>query len=146
VRRFQFKLQGVLTVREYTLEQAKARLAEKSGACAILELRLEENAGLTLDAARTRFRKGGSTSDFQAGERYARRLEQERERLMKALAMAEAERERARAAYVEASKAKELIQKLKERSEAEYYKTARLEEFKALDDMAAMARARASVN
>lgn len=144
MRRFRFKLQDVLEVREFQEEAAKARLAEKAGACAILELRLEENAALTLEAAKARFRKGGSTADFQAGERYAIRLSRERERLMKALAVAEAEREVARELYVEASKAKELIQKLRERAEEEYYKSERREEFKALDDMAAIARARAS--
>lgn len=146
MRRFRFRLESVLEVRAYALEAAKARLAEKVGACAILELRLEENARLSLDAARSRFRKGGATADFQSGERYALRLAQERERLMKGLAMAEAERDLARDAYIEASKAKELIQKLRERAEAEYYQLAKREEYKALDDIAANGRARAQAD
>ena len=60
---------------------------------------------------------------------------------MKVLALAEAEREQARLAYIEASKSKELIVKLKEREEAEYYKAAARDETKSMDDIAAIARA-----
>lgn len=143
MKRFRFGLQNVLGLRTFTESAAKASLAAKSGACALLERSLEENAAATLAAARERFRPGGSASDYRAGERYALWLAARRERLMRALAAAELERDAARQVYVEARKAKELVGKLKEREEAAYYRAASREEFKALDDIAATAWARA---
>lgn len=141
MKRFLFGLEKILELREYHERIAKATMAEKAGKCAILELDLEENARKSITAGRERFRKGGNVSDYLAGEHYAVRLFAERERLIKVLAMAELEREQARLAYIEASKSKKLITKLKEREEADYYKAAAREEIKTMDDIAAMARA-----
>ena len=141
MKRFLFGLEKILELREYRERIAKAVMGEKAGKCTILEMDLEENARRTLVAGRERFRRGGNVSDYLAGEHYALRLGAERERLMKVLVMAEAEREQARLAYIEASKSKELIIKLKEREEAGYYKAAARDETKSMDDIAAMARA-----
>lgn len=141
MKRFSFGLQKILELREYRERIAKAVVAEKAGKCTILELELEGNARKTLIAGRERFRRGGNVSDYLASEHYSLRLGVERERLMKVLAMAETEREQARLAYIEASKNKELITKLKEHEEAGYYKAALREETKTMDDIAAMSRA-----
>lgn len=141
MKRFIFGLEKILELREYRERIAKAVLAEKSGKCTILEMELEANARRTMAAGRDRFRKGGNVSDYLAGEHYVVRLSAERERLMKSLAMAESEREQARLEYIETSKSKELIVKLKEREEADYYKAAAREEIKTVDDIATIARA-----
>ena len=141
MKRFSFGLEKILELREYRERIAKATMAEKAGKCTVLEMDLEDNARKSIAAGRERFRKGGNISDYMAGEHYAVRLVAERERLMKTLAMAELEREQARLSYIEASKSKELITKLKEREEADYYKAAAREETKTMDDIAAMARA-----
>ncbi|TFG81792.1 MAG: flagellar export protein FliJ [Spirochaetales bacterium] len=143
MRRFHFKLDKVLKVREFTKRAAEAELARKAGVVALLEHELEENAVLTLSAGRQRFRPGGAARDFLAAERYGVRLTQARERLMKALARAEFERDKARQTYVEASRASELIQKLRERGESAYYTIAKREETKVLDEVAAIAKTRA---
>ncbi len=142
MKRFSFRLERVLELREYAETVAKALLGEKSAVCSRLNLSLEENARATLDAARERFRPGGNAADHRAAELYSVRLTQERERLMKALAMAEAERETARLAYVETSKAKEIVAKLREREEKAYYKAVSREETKTMDDLAAGAHIR----
>ncbi len=141
MKRFLFGLEKILELREYRERIAKTALGEKAGKCTILEMDLEENARKTLVAGRERFRRGGNVSDYLAGEHYALRLGTERERLMKVLALAEAEREQARLVYLEASENKELIIKLKEREEAEYYKAAARDETKSMDDIAAIAHA-----
>lgn len=143
MKRFAFKLESVLSLRKYTENQAKARLGEKAAVCTRLGLSLEANARATLDAARERFRPGGNASDHRAGELYSVRLTKERERLIKDLTMAEAEREHARLAYVEASKAKELIDTLREREATDYYKNVSREETKTMDDLASGAHMRA---
>jgi len=143
MRRFAFKLEQLLEVRAYGEKLAKARLAEKAGACARLQQSLEDNARATIVAGRERFRPGGTLSDFRAGEMYAVRLQKERERLFKALAAAETEREAARLKYVEASRSMQLVEKLKERAEHDYYKFVSREEIKTMDDLASNARIRA---
>jgi flagellar export protein FliJ len=135
-------LQGVLDLRNFFLKSVEAKLAEKSGVCARFNLSIEENAKTSLAASKDRFRKGGGASDYRAAELYSVRLSVERERLFKALAVAEAEREKARLAYVEASKSKELVAKLKEREEAAYYKAVTREETNTMDDLASGARIR----
>jgi flagellar export protein FliJ len=132
----------VLSLREYSENQAKARLGEKSAVCTRLGLSLQANAKASLEAARERFRPGGNAADHRAGELYSVRLGQERERLLKALTMAEAEREKARLLYVEASKAKELIETLREREAADYYRRVSREETKSMDDLASGAHRR----
>jgi len=143
VKRFAFRLQRVLELREYGETVAKAVLGDKAAACSRLGLSLEENARLTLATTRERFKPGNGAADHRACELYAVRLSQERERLMKALAYAEAERESARLAYVEASKARQLVAKLREREEAAYYKLVSREDTKTMDDLAAGAHVRA---
>ncbi len=144
MRRFAFRLERVLELRDYAERQAKAALGEKSAACSRLGLALEENAKATASAARERFRPGSGSADHRAAELYSLRLGQARERLMRELALAEAERETARLAYVEASKAREIVQKLRDRKEAEYYRLVAREETKIMDDLASGVRARAA--
>lgn len=142
MRRFNFGLERVLEVRAYKERLAEAALAEKSGVCAVLQLKLNENAKATLVAGRERSRPGGNAADYRAGELYAVRLSRERDRLMKALALAESERETARLAFVEASTSRQVVTKLREREEAAYYKLVSREEIKMMDELASGARMR----
>lgn len=142
MRRFVFGLRHVLEVRDYAEQVAEAKLLGKSAACAKLGLSLEDNARATLAASRERFRPGSGAADHRAVELYSVRLGAERERLLKALALAEVEREEARKAYIVASTAKKLVEKLREREEAAYYKAVAREENKTMDDLAAGAHTR----
>lgn len=135
MKRFRFRLEKVLEVREYYERIAEMKLAAAAGTCALLERNLAENARATRDAAHQRFGAGRELPDMRSAELYARRLSDERERLLKALAFAEADRETARQGYVAASRETKLITKLRERSEAEYYRNAVREETKTLDDL-----------
>lgn len=135
MKRFRFRLEKVLEVREYYERIAEMKLAAAAGKCALLERNLAENARATRDAARQRFGAGRELPDMRSAELYARRLSAERERTLKALAFAEADREKARQGYVAASRETKLITKLRERGEAEYYRSAAREEVKTLDDL-----------
>ncbi|HUW68839.1 MAG TPA: flagellar export protein FliJ [bacterium] len=142
MRRFAFGLERVLEVRAYKERLAEAVLAEKSGVCAALQMKLEDNARATLVAGRERCRPGGNAADYRAGELYAVRLSQDRDRLMKALALAEAERESARLVFVEVSMSRQVVTKLRDREEAAYYKLISREEIKMMDELASGARER----
>lgn len=142
MKRFNFRLEPLLKVRQYSLDQAKAALAEANGACTRIEMDLEENARKTHEGMQLRFRKGGNIQDFLSGEYYVKRLGIEKEKKIEALAIAEIKREKMREKYIEASRKHELIDKLRDKAEREYYRNARLEEVKMLDDLAGGVAAR----
>lgn len=139
MRRFRFKLEKLLELRALHERRAEMLLAERAGRCAILQGRLRDNAESEAREARLRFAPGRDLEDFRATELYLRRLRLERDRLLAELAAAEVEREAARADFVEKRKAREVLDKLKERRGAEYYRAAEREEIKALDDIASSA-------
>ncbi len=134
MKRFHFGMEKVLEVRKYYERLAEMKLAAAAGKCALLERRLEENARAAVSAARERFVRSRDLYDMQTVELYTRRLTLERERTLKAAA--ELEREEARKGYVRVSRDKQLLDKLRERREKEYYRAASREEVKALDDLA----------
>jgi flagellar FliJ protein len=136
MRRFRFNLEKFLELRSFHERRAELVLAEKAGRCATLDGRLREVAQARSRTNREMFASGRELSDYRAAELYIVRLERDRDRLEKELALAELEREEARVVYVDRHKAREAIEKLKERRQSEYYRLAEREETKALDDLA----------
>lgn len=136
MKRFRFRLEKLLELRAFHERRAEILLAEKAGRVAILETSLAENAISRAASRREMFAPGRVLADFRATELYVLRLDREREGLVALLAAAELEREAARLAYVEKRRGRELMDKLKERRQTEYYRLAEREEIKALDDLA----------
>jgi flagellar export protein FliJ len=136
MRRFQFRLEKLLEVRAFYERRSELELAEKAGRCALIESRLADIAQSRAKTGREMFAPGRRLPDFRAAELYIVRLDRDRDRALEELAAAELEREAALRDYVEKRKAREAIEKLKERRQAEYYKAAEREEQKALDDLA----------
>jgi flagellar protein FliJ len=136
MRRFRFNLEKLLELRAFYERKSEMTLAEKAGRCALLDASLREVAKSRVRTGREMFSAGRDLSDYRAAELYIARLERDRERIIEELASAELEREEARVAYVEKRKARESIEKIKERRQAEYYRLAAREETKALDDLA----------
>ena len=136
MRRFQFNLEKLLELRSFFERKSELVLADKAGRCAVLDGRLRDVAQSRARTGREMFSAGRMISDYRAAELYLVRLDRDRDRLLEELARAELEREAARADYIERHKAREVIEKLKERRQAEYYKLAEREETKALDDLA----------
>jgi flagellar FliJ protein len=135
VRRFKFNLEKLLELRAFHERKAELVLAEKAGRCALLDAKLREVAESRFRTTREMFAKGRDLEDFRASGLYIVRLDRERDRLLEELARAELEREEARKVYVEKRAARESIDKLRERRQAEYYRLAEREETKALDDL-----------
>lgn len=135
MRRFRFKLEKLLELRGFYEKKAELVLAEKSGRCSLLDAELRENAEARARAGREMFAPGRGLPDFRASELYMVRLDRDREKLVRELAAAELEREEARKDYVEKRKAREVLDKIRERRQGEYYRLAEREEIKALDDI-----------
>ena len=136
MRRFRFNLEKLLEVRTFFERRAELVLAEKAGRCVALDTRLRVNAESRARTKGDMFATGRGLSDYLAAEHFMLRLDRERDRLVEELVVAEREREVARVAYVEKHTAREAIDKLKERRQAEYYRLAAREEIKQLDDVA----------
>jgi flagellar export protein FliJ len=136
VKRFHFRLAPLLQLRAFHERKAELVLAERAGACAVLEARISENLERRVRSAGEGFAPGRDISDFRTTEFYLRRLDVERERMTAELAACEIAREEARSAYILKRRDREAVDKIRERRETEYYRLALREETKVLDDLA----------
>jgi flagellar FliJ protein len=102
-----------------------------------LNRRLREVASRRQEAFGSPFRAGGGVDLglFAYRERYLAWLEAQKRRLAEELAAREKTRREVQAKYLEASKERKVLTKLKERRAAEHHRDTRREEFKVQDDI-----------
>ena len=137
MKRFHFRLERIFEIRSFRERQWLAKLAAASGMCSRLKRKIAE----TGDAARGAFyldSRRGSELDLSMliyKEHYINRLGQERKSLQKELEEKMRQRSEVQQKYQEVSRDKKVLEKLKEKRESEYYRQAKLEEFKAVDDL-----------
>jgi flagellar FliJ protein len=137
MKRFQFRLERFLDLRRWKEREWEIALAKILGECLLLENRITE-IGTEIGASRLAVFTDGARVDVQAMARrelYVLRLAQERERAQVRLVEKRKEMEKVRAKYLEASKERKVLDKLKERRAGEYYDRQRDEEFKTVDDL-----------
>jgi len=139
VKRFRFRLERLLELRAHRERQALYRLAEAAGHCVRLARRLQETESERGAAYRSAPAAAGALDLglFAYRERYLAWLEATRRRLSEELARREKERLEVQARYLEASRERKVLEKLKERRAAEHRHEARVEEFNVQDDVAA---------
>lgn len=137
MKRFQFNMEKVLELRRYEERRWELKLGEVTGRCVSINRRIKEHTEDRRRVFASR-RLGDSRSfyDFQVADRYAMRLEQEKKKLRSELEECEKEREQIRKKFMEASRKRKVIERLKERKQEQYYKEQRKEEQKELDDLA----------
>ena len=122
MKSYSFRLERILWLRRHTERMWEMRLAQATGACVLLEnriRRLQEECLYYAD-----FSPGGqilSAEDILASGELRRRLEFEIEGAGAALRDANAKREEVNRSYLEASRARKVLDKLKERKAEEYY-------------------------
>ena len=146
MRRFQFRLERFLELRRWKEREWEMALARVQGECLRLERRIEEIA-IEIGASRfTEYVAGSSDEGLGVPRRidvltmarrelYVQRLARERERARELLAERRKELEKVRVKYLEAARERKVLDKLRERREAEYYEHQVDEEFKTIDDM-----------
>jgi len=142
MRRFNFKLEKILRLRENREHEAELELGKAVGVLSALEMRIRQVVEEQADAIQDRFASRNDFSQMRSYELYILRLEQTKANLFEEAARAELEVEKAREIYLEASRDRKVISKLKERQEKEYRRTANLEEIKTIDDLSGGAAAR----
>ena len=145
MKRFVFKLEKVLRLREYREQEAKLELGRAVSILSALELQINNIALERAAAAQSRFSAKMDFTEMRSMDLYILRLEQTKEALLQKAAMAELEVEKARNIYLEASRDRKVISKLKERQELEYRRVMNLEEIKMIDDISSGLAARRAV-
>ncbi len=146
MKRFRFDLEKLLELRVYREKETEQALARAMGDLAAIEARLRELAGERVAVASGRFAPGRTAADMRSAELYLLRLEKAKEKLLEEAAKAELAVAAAREAYVEASRDRKILDKLKEKRKAEYRKTAAVEEVKTIDDISGGATARSALS
>jgi flagellar FliJ protein len=147
MKRFAFSLEKVLNLRKHREQEAKIALGRAVSELTAIENQLKELALLRVKAASGRLSPPGPDSPrdpqsgFYAGyyqnyEFYLRRLDHEKEELLEASAKARLKVEEERDSYLEASRERKVLDKLKEKRSAAYRHALFAEETKTLDDLA----------
>ena len=137
MRRFQFRLERFLELRRWKEREWELALAKVQGECLLLETRIAE-IGEEIGSVRLAGYVDGSRIDVEwmaRRDQFIQRLAVERERTRERLTERRKELEKVRARYLEASKERKVLDKLKERRAAEYYERQRDDEFRTIDDM-----------
>jgi len=134
MKAFSFRFEKLLNLRRFYEDEAKIELGRAVGVLAELEGRIAALATERVRAAAGQFSPGNSAIEIQQYMYYLVRLDNTKERLLKEAAIAEMKVEEAREAFLEASRERKVLDKLKEKKQKEYHKIKLNEETKILDD------------
>jgi flagellar FliJ protein len=146
VKRFSFNLAKVLELRKYREQETKIELGRAVAVLTEVEGRIKKNAESRHAAVKQRFSLNNSPRDILNWEKYIIRLDQEADQLMKEAAKAELAVEEKRGIFLEASRDRKVIDKLREKREKEYRDAYYAGEHRELDDISSGVRARMLLN
>ena len=140
MKKFHFSLERLLKLKEHIEEEWEIKLGEATGRCVRIRKGIEERRG---NHVRTLQDRGGlSHQDLMASELYMGRMRQEVVELEKELEEAEEERLNVQGFFLEASRERKVLQKLKEKKEAIHKQDQLKKDFDVLDDINSGAAAR----
>jgi flagellar FliJ protein len=148
VKRFRFRLERLLELRAHREREWLNKLAEAAGHCVRVKRSLNENASAADAAFGTAFR-GETRVDLSLlmyREQYLTRLGVERRHLEEELQQRLVRKEEVQKKYLEVSRDRKVLDKLKERREREFYQEQKREEFKAMDDISSSRYVRARLD
>jgi flagellar FliJ protein len=146
VRRFRFELEKLLELRSYAEREAELALARAMGELSSIESKIQALAVERTEVASQRFARGRGVAEIRHAEAYILRLDQTKEKLLEAAAAAALGVEKEREKFIEASRERKIIDKLKEKRAAEHRKAALDEEMKVVDDISSGSAARKALN
>lgn len=139
---FSFGLQKVLNLRKHYEDEAKIELGRAVGALAELEMKVNVLGEERSRAAAAQFGQGNNAAMIQQYMLYLMRIDSAKEQLLKDAAAAELKVEQAREVFIEKSREKQILDKLKDKRYKEYRRMVSAEETRVLDDISAGAPAR----
>ncbi|HKL86470.1 MAG TPA: flagellar export protein FliJ [Treponemataceae bacterium] len=134
MKKFYYSLQKVLNLREFYEKEAEIALGKAISARDAIQLDLSEVAKKRVSSAAER--KGSlRVEDLLAIEHFIQRLDIRKEELLKELTAAELVLEQKRILYLEATKNRQVLTKLKEKKESVWHKEYLNSEAAILDDI-----------
>jgi flagellar FliJ protein len=136
MKKFNYKLEKLFELKSYREREAEIALGHAIGELTRIENEIKSIAAKRLDAAAQRFKSGSNADEIRYADLYIQRLDRTADKLMEDAAKAELKVSEARDNYIEASKEKKILEKLKEKKQKEYKKFVLSEEDKALDEIA----------
>jgi flagellar FliJ protein len=134
MKRFFFSLEKLLSLREFREKEAELALGKAISARDSIKLQLEEIAQKRVTASSER-KITASIQDLVSVEHYIARLDIQKEKLLEEIVKAELVVEKMRGKYLEATRDRQVISKLKEKKQAVWYKDMLEDEASVLDDM-----------
>ena len=140
MKAFAYNLEKILKLRTHYEEEAKIELGRAVGILSDIERKLMVLAEETVRAQASQFSSENSAVQIQQYMFYLVRLENIREQLLQDLTIAEMKVDEARELYLEASRERKVLDKLKDKRRNEYRKTVLAEDIKTLDDLSAARR------
>lgn len=138
MKRFRFNLEKILELRRYEERKWELKLGEATGKCLSIKRKMKEQDEKRREIlAAYRLPVGAGVEQFRVADSYASRLVEENKKLSEDLKDCEKERDEIKEKFLEASRKRKVIERLKERQQEQYYRRQRKEEQKELDDIAA---------
>ncbi|MDR3343851.1 MAG: flagellar export protein FliJ [Treponema sp.] len=142
MKQFTFSLEKVLELREYREQETKIELGRAVGVLTQLEHAIADLVVERDRAVDARFSTGHGMAEILAFDRYIQRLDHTKDALTAEAVLAERKLEEARQVYLEASRERKVLVKVKEHRQREYRKLVAAEEIKFLDDISGGSPAR----
>jgi flagellar FliJ protein len=136
MKAFSFSREKVLDLRKFYENEAKIELGRAIGVLTGIESRINSLGEERARAAAAQFSPGNSAVMIQQYMFYLLRLDSVREQLLQEAALAEMKVEEARKAFLETSRERKILDKLREKQQKEYRKAVLAEETKVQDDLA----------
>jgi len=135
VKKFSFSLQKLLDLREFREKEAEIELGKAIASRDAIQQDLEDVARKRVSSSMERT-STASIPDLLAIENYINRLDMRKDELLEDLASAELVIEQKRRMYLEATRDRQILTKLKEKKTASWRKEYLAEEAAILDDIA----------
>lgn len=135
MRRFSFNLEKLLIIREHEEKEWEIRLGKAVSNCVNIEMAIKDRHKEIKKIIGLSANNVENNNYLLSANIYRNRMEQEIIGLEEELKKAKEERDEIKADYLEASKKRKVLYKLKEKREREYYKAQRKIEFNEIDEM-----------
>jgi len=135
MKRFRFNLERVLTLRKYIEKNREIELGTIISKCNVIQNRIKLLEQNRTSSFRNFKLQNGGIDYLQTLERYFNKLEADRMEFSSELASLNVEKEKAQKEYLEASRRRKTIEKVKEKKEQNYNREQLIAESKELDDI-----------
>lgn len=136
MKQYRFRLDRLLTIRKYRELEWELKLAAATGECVRLANEIQEMDGERRSTLAQRYRGGGLDMDYlAAAELYMRKIDARTAADRSALVERERERDEVRAGYLEASKERKVLDRLRDRRAAADRREQLIEEIGEVDDI-----------